>query len=359
MVHQVGVALAAGAAIVAQFDAEQFQSAYAHWPEAGGVFLSSRAATWDSAHYLVLSQRGYVAGSPSCAFFPLWPLIIRLASFLAGHRPLVASFVLTTAFSLLAFKFLHALVERSSGGGVAGDVLVLMLASPGALFFCFPYTESLYLLLVMLFFHGLDRQEDLVAGITALLLPLTRAVGVFVLFPLAWHLYERRRPWRHWLLLLGPVVGYALYFALMFVWTGNAFEGFDAQKSYPYSPSIANMFNLHGLWNAFSEAHSLDGMMDSALDRGLFLLFLALLPLVYRLNRTWFWYTLPAGLVPGLTSYFMSYRRYLMVCFPVFVVMAQLLAKTKRRWVFWYYVVVLAALQVWAVTRFVNFRWAG
>jgi hypothetical protein len=162
----------------------------------------------------------------------------------------------------------------------------------------------------------------------------------------------------HWLLLLCPLLGYATYFATMYAWTGNAFEGFEAQKAYPNSPSISNMFDIPAFWRAFSNMGSVDGVKDSVLDRGFFLLFLTLLPAVWKLNRTWFWYTLPTGLIPALSNYFLSYRRFIMVCFPLFIVLAQLLAKGPR-WMFWYYVALLGALQAWAVSRFVSFGWAG
>ncbi len=234
-----------------------------------------------------------------------------------------------------------------------------MLGFPGALFFGFPYTEALYLLMVIAFFWELERERYFWPCVISFLMPLTKAIGIFIVLPVAWHLYERRKRLRYWLLLLAPALGWAMYFGLMYVQTGNAFEGFEAQKAYPYSPSIKNMFNLPAFLSAFGSIGSLHGMMDSALDRGFFLMFLALLPLVYRLNRTWFWYVLPAGLVPALTSYFMSYRRYIMVLFPLFIVLAQSLAKARHRWVFWYYVAALAALQAWAVREFVNFNWAG
>ena len=162
-----------------------------------------------------------------------------------------------------------------------------------------------------------------------------------------------------WLLLLCPLVGYAAYFGLMHVWTGNAFEGFVAQKSYPNSPSIRNAFDVPHFTDALLNVHSLGGMMDGALDRVFFVLFLVLLPMIWRLDRVWFVYALPAGLVPALTSWFMSYRRYFMMLFPAFVVLALLLAKSKNRWLFWYYVVLLAAVQAWAVSQFINFKWAG
>jgi hypothetical protein len=314
----------------------------------------------------------------------------------------------------------YRLVERHVGRAVGRDALILMLAFPGALFFSFPYTESLYLLLVVVFFWALELERWVWVALAACLLPLARPVGIFIALPLAWYLWRGQgeagrtsdhsppkpepkglnelselhglREERHgrsalpgleqvgashsggavpgracgkggslwrWVLLLCPLLGYAAYFGLMCVWTGNAFEVFDAQRSYPNSPSIRNMFDYAGLASGLLNFQTFDGMTDGLLDRVLFLLFLALLPLVYRLNRAWFFYTLACGLVPALTSWFISYRRYFMVLFPVFIVLAQLLQKTGRRWIFWYYVVLLAAMQAWAVLRFVSFKWAG
>ena len=390
------VALVVLAAFWAHFNQMQFRSAYARWPQLETPNSSSRLSTWDSAHYLRLSHEGYAAGSRSCAFYPLWPATIRVATILTGGRPVLASTLLTNALSIVALWLFFRLVERRYGAALGRDALILMLAFPGALFFSFAYAESLYLLILMAFFLSLEAKRYWWVAVTCFLLPLARPVGVFILLPLAWHLYERYGlpgfGWRcqpslrdsggvginapnaealgysrvslrdkvfPWLLVAFPLLGYAAYFGLMYLWTGNAFEGFEAQKAYPNSPSIKNMFNVAGFWNALANINSLDGMMDSAMDRGFFLLVLVLLPLVYRLDKTWFWYTLPAGIVPALTSWFMSYRRYIMVLFSIFIVLAQLLARTKNRWLFWYYVVLMAVLQAWAVKQFVNFNWAG
>lgn len=362
------------------FNEEQFRGADTDWPKDGKATLSNRFSTWDIAHYLRLSQDGYEADSPSCAFYPLWPAAIRTATVLTRGWPVLTSLLLTNVLSLIGLWLLYRMVERHYGQTVSRASLILMLAFPAALFFSFPYTESLYLVILMLFFWGLELERWSWVGVAGFLLPLTRPVGVFVVAPLAWYLYEQRRKpssiaepvhdaassaevkpvarW-HWLLLLCPLLGYAAYFGIMYAWTGNAFEGFEAQENYPYSPSIRNMFNVAGFADAFLNIHTLDGMMDSALDRAFFLLFLALLPAIWKLNKTWFWYALPTGLIPAMTSYFMSYRRYIMVLFPVFIVLALLLARTKSRWLFWYYVILMAVLQAWAVTQFVNFNWAG
>ncbi|MCL4789606.1 MAG: hypothetical protein KJ070_22925 [Verrucomicrobia bacterium] len=392
----------------------RFQAVFVRWPQTGGPTLSSRFSSWDIAHYLRLSQDGYEVDSPSCAFYPMWPAAIRLGTVMTGNRPVLAAMLLANVLSLAGLWLLFRLIERHRGAVVSRDALILLLAFPGALFFSFPYTESLYLVILMLFFWGLELQRWFWAGLAGFLLPLTRPVGIFIVLPLGWFLFEQ---WRsaalvsgtaqgihsqkgtkatkslrylrellfirsgtgvlpadfdahgrdahaasrctsHWLLLLCPLLGYATYFVTMHAWTGNAFEGFEAQKAYPNSPSISNILNVAGFLNSLVNLHTVDGMLDAALDRGFFVLFLALLPAVWKLNRTWFWYTLPTGLIPALSNYFLSYRRFIMLCFPLFIVLAQLLAKGPR-WMFWYYVILLAAMQAWAVLRFVNFNWAG
>jgi hypothetical protein len=390
--------VAVAASSLTLFNTAAFRSAFAPWPPTYTISLASRFTACDIAHYLVLSRDGYVPGSRSCAFYPLWPEIIRLGSSLTGGRPLLVGLVLANALSLLSFWMLYRLVGRRYGWKVGRDALILVLAFPGALFFSFPYTESLYLVLVLGLFLGLESGRWVWSAIAGFLMPLARPVGVFVVLPLAWYFYARwaeqkrgnrelkiptgepgiesrtwnagpgdaslefgARPFQFGpcLLVMCPLLGYAAYFWLMHLWTGNALEGFEAQQSYPNSPSIGNMFNCAGFLHALANVQTLDGMMDSALDRASFLLVIALLPLVWRLDRTWFFYTLPAGLVPALTSWFMSYRRYTMVLFPVFIVLAQLLGRPRTRFIFWYYVACLAALQAWAVKQFVNFNWAG
>lgn len=237
--------------------------------------------------------------------------------------------------------------------------LTLMLLFPGAIFFSFIYTEPLFLVLAVVFVLGLDHGRYGWVVLAGVLLPLTRAVGVFCLAPLVWHLWTQRKPARLWLTLLAPAVGYAAYFALMHTLTGNAFEGFDAQRHYPNQPSIRNIVDVEGFAQAFVAVGSWHGMVDSAIDRVLFVVFLATLPAIWRLDRAWFWYALGTGLVPALSNWFFSYNRFLMMCFPVFVVLARWLDGDENRWIRRYYWALLGAVQVVFLWRHVNHHWAG
>jgi hypothetical protein len=393
LVAKILLGLVVVTAFFAKFNVLQFQDAYAHWPPGKKPNLSSRFSTWDAAHYLYLSKEGYGTGSPSCAFYPLWPAVIRLGSAITGGHPVAASMLIANALSVVGLWLFYRLIKRHYGADISRDAVILMLACPGALFFSVPYTESLYLVILMWFFWGLEFDRWTWIGVASFLLPLARPIGVFIVLPLAWHLYQRRKsqisvlrdpqpclatgPQKtsdFWsalslsiqkarllplVLLVFPFAGYAAYFGLMHAWTGNAFEGFDAQKVFPHSPSIRNMFEWRRCLNSFIDVQTLDGMLDSGVDRTCFILFLASLPLVYRLNKTWFFYMLPAGLIPALTSWFMSYRRYFMVLFPIFILLAHILAGSKSRLIFWGYVIALTILQALAINHFFNFYWAG
>src|SRR6185312_7732619 len=258
------ITITALAGLAGEFNTEQFFSAYARWPPGKPRILSSQFATWDSAHYLRLSYDGYQAGSLSCAFYPLWPGAIHLAAAPLGGRPLLAGMLLANALSIVGFWLFYRLVERHYTPAVARDSLILMLTFPGALFFSFPYTEALYLVLLMVLFWGLELKRWSWTAVAGFLLPLARPVGIFLIAPLAWYFFERTgwariflrtkgreggaetsrdagvsgaqparlarlairkagsvRFFLPLLLLLCPLLGYAAYFGVMYAWMGN------------------------------------------------------------------------------------------------------------------------------------------
>jgi len=237
--------------------------------------------------------------------------------------------------------------------------LVSLLAFPGAIFFQFIYTESLFLLLLVLFFSFLLSGKYGSAAAVAFFLPLTKAIGVFCLAPLAWDLWARRRPTKDYAWLGLPVAGYATYFGIMWAFTGNPFEGYQAQRFYPTQPSLAKIFDIAGAVRSLSDIQSLHDPKTSVLDRGFFLLFAGSLPCIWRLNKTYFWYALFAGGVPALASSFFSYSRNIMMCLPLFIVLGVHLQGPEKHWLRWYYLVVLGALQVFFLVLYMNFMWAG
>src|SRR5690606_35297815 len=135
------------------------------------------------------------------------------------------------------------------------------------------------------------------------LLPLTKAVGVFCVFPLLAHLWLQRAHWKNYLAYYGPILGYAAYFGVMRSTTGNALEGFEAQQFYPNQPSIAHLFDLPAFLTHLFMPLRLHGMLDSMIDRGVFLLLLASLYPMWKLNKIYFVYACFIGLIPAASSW--------------------------------------------------------
>ena len=213
------------------------------------------------------SEEGYQRGSASCAFYPLWPYLIRASSWLTLGDHFIAGILLANVLSLAAVLVFHYFVERHHGRSTANGAAALLLAYPGAIFFSFIYTESLFLLLVVLFFLCLFQERYVWVGVIGFFLPLTKAVGVFCIFPLLLQLWLKRERWRAYLAYYGPLLGYAAYFGIMYGTTGNALEGFEAQRFYPNQPSIANLFDVPGFLAHLFMPLRLHGMLDSALDQ--------------------------------------------------------------------------------------------
>jgi hypothetical protein len=99
---------------------------------------------------------------------------------------------LANLFSLIGWVLFYEVARRRFGPETALWATVFLVLFPGALFYQFVYTEGLFFLLVMLVWMGLERERYGWVCVGAFLLPLTRAIGLFCLLPIAWHLVTRR-----------------------------------------------------------------------------------------------------------------------------------------------------------------------
>jgi hypothetical protein len=367
-------------------DAVWFAAATAPWAGEKPSTFARHFATWDAEHYLYLSEIGYSPTARSRAFYPLWPLAVSWFSLLTGGNHLVAGMVLSNLFSLAGWAIFYHVCARRFGERVAFLGLVLLIIFPGSLFYQFIYSESLFFLLLMLLWLGLEQGRFGLAWIAAFLLPLTRAVGLFALLPLAWY-WLMRRPWRwlerwQWLkverqrhvsgrsdattnprwqetaLLAAPLLGWAVYLGLMWFWTGNPFEGMKAQK-YWGAHSISNLWDLPKFVIGFLDPTTWHGFKGSVLDRCAFLLLLYTLPVIWRLGKGMCLWTYVLGVLPAMSGTFTSFIRFESCVFPLFIALAAFFSGLKRKWPLALFATSSAILHIVLLWRFVNFRWAG
>ncbi|MFH1426029.1 MAG: hypothetical protein ABIG66_01195 [Candidatus Kerfeldbacteria bacterium] len=300
-----------------------------HWPEESTPTLATAFSTWDAQHYIYLAQEWYSAGHISNAFYPLYPLLIRLLNVLTFNHTLITGLLLSTVFSFAAVAMLFLLARRAYGDRVAMLAGLLFMAFPTAFYLHLVYTESLFILLVLASFYFLGHKDAWKSYLAMFLLPLTRPQGVFTAVPL---LYRSLVRWKRGKLMRSAMIitafagGVAAYLCIMHFSTGSAFSGFMAQGFFYTNYSIENL--LHPVdWITRNFIHlepSFHALNTSIIDRVFFIGFLAGLPLVYKYTkRSLFIFTLLLGLVTALSGDLSSFPRYMLLLFPLFIALAR------------------------------------
>lgn len=202
---------------------------------------------FDGYHYTQIADVGY--GLHQEAFFPLYPLLIRLVVSLTGVNPLLAGLLISLCACVgLVYLwnsiFLKLAPERHllcRGQKVSLSLLVL-LVSPGAFFFATVYTESVFMLLIGLYVYLYMRQAYLGAAGIGLLLGMTRLSGIFIcIVPLVdsvhQYLSQKGISVQKLMPFVTPLIGLGLYMSFLWVTTGNPLEFISAQRGFGNSRS--------------------------------------------------------------------------------------------------------------------------
>jgi Gpi18-like mannosyltransferase len=294
-------------------------------------------ANFDGLYYLRIAQQGYQQYEQ--AFFPLYPLLIRfLTPLFFGNSLLTGIFISNLSF-LLAIWILHKFLRLSKQKNLF-LTLIILLIFPTAFFFGAVYTESLFLLLVVLTFYLLKKGSFLLATIVTYFAALTRLVGIFLILPLLINLLTThpRRSWFYWPLLLMPVLGLLTYMVYLYLSTGNWLAFFHAQSVFGEARSTTLIFLpqvyyryfkifITAAWN-FQYFVSLVEVITFSGVLGVLLLDLRIqiqkqdFPLI-ALNL----FSLANILLPTLTGSFMSIPRFALLSLSFFVCLSQIKSK--------------------------------
>ncbi len=224
-------------------------------PDPGWHNLFTAWERFDALWFLRIADGGYRGGDGSAAFFPLYPLAIRAVSWVLLGRPFAASVLVSNASFLAALVMTYRLTALELDERRARTTVVLLAFFPTSYFFLMPYSEPLFLLLVVSAFWAARRERWLLAGACGALAALTRSVGI-VLAPAlaieAWH--RRTEGGRAWpgLLAAGATAGGTLaYLAWWQARTGDLLAPFSKQQDWQREFSWPWVTMWHGTRTAF------------------------------------------------------------------------------------------------------------
>lgn len=140
----------------------------------------------DSFWYLKIAEKGYeyTPGKMSnIAFFPLYPALIALISKLPLLTPALAGWIISTIALSLGLIFFYKLLTKFHPNLDPLEPIILLLIFPTAFFLNSVYTESLFLMLSIIFFYFLLQRKFMIAAIFVSLASLSRLNGLFLLAP--------------------------------------------------------------------------------------------------------------------------------------------------------------------------------
>ncbi len=340
---------------------------------------------WDGEHYVMLALGGYLnpPDNVSPAFFPLYPLLMRsFAELFGGPITREALSIWGPLLSLLFLPFALFFVYRIAldgwGERAARGAVLALAFFPTTFFLNAAYTESLFLALSAgSLWAARVRRDLLLACVLAGLASATRNVGVFLIVPLAfeWIRKVEGYRWRGAYLALVPS-GLLAYMGYLWARFGDPLLFYSAQKDWgrqatgplatagrAWGSAVAGAGGLLDLWAQPSLGNLANHLAQANNFFNLVFFVFAVVVLLagsrdLPLSLTLYGLLLvaPAALFGTPQSPLMGAPRYVLVAFPIFIVLG-LTSGNRTFFAGWLVLSTLASLLLCAL--FVSWRFVA
>ena len=327
--------------------------------------------TWDAQHYISIAKHGYAALTEggkhlNIVFFPLYPFLTKLFSFVFQNYTVSALIVSNLAYAAAAY-YLYKLVKLDFERDDAYRAVIYFSVFPTAYFLHAAYTESLFLALTISSFYYARNGRWAFSGALGMLAAATRITGV-ILIPvliveyLSQKDYKLRdiRPDIIWIAAIG--VGLLAYLILNYVVAGDPLYFMEIQKEHWNKKLDFPYKGFMSAWNILMGKFTLNIDSPSArLLGGPAEIVFALMGLsltvygFFRIRLSYCLYALVTWAIVTSTGFWLSIPRYTLSMFPIFIAMA-LLGRNK----YVNYLIVFVSILFYALflSSFVRFQWA-
>ncbi|MGI8967475.1 MAG: mannosyltransferase family protein [Chloroflexota bacterium] len=304
---------------------------------------------WDTQWYGGIATNGYHE-LHTAAFFPLYPLFIRLLAGLIGFDHLtLAALIVANLGTLAAFIGLALVCRDEFGAAMVPFTIRALAAFPLAFFLAGGYSDSLFLAFTTFTLLFARRGAWLPAFVCAMLATWTRAFGIALILPLLWEYVQQHRgaggDWRTSLapriileaLALAAAVPLALALWALYLWRrfGDPFAYLTAERQfwnhYSVSPwqwvssAVTTMQHLPA-WS-FPQERALFDLIPVVTFLLLTLLTIRRLPTSFTLYLLGimaivFTSSIPLDFIP-----FNGEGRYMLAAMPLFLLLGRLISR--------------------------------
>lgn len=319
----------------------------AHQDQNFGVFPRQDHLFWDAfarfdaGWYHGIASQGYEyrgAGRNNLAFFPAYPLLMRAGGWLLGGAQqdfyfagIVISWLAFAAAMVVLYRL--ALLDLPPVG--AQRAVIYAALFPFAFFFGMVYSESLFLLALLLTVYALRRRQWVVAGVAGAVMTAARVTGLMAvpaLALIAWRSSEANTRSRvaAGAAAAASLAGIGLYSLFNSLIGPSPWTWYESITFWGYYPGGNPFASLLGLASALvtrpyqflvEERMAPYDTLNAIAACGA----LALVPLIWRrFNAGYALLVVSALLLPLSSGQFEGLGRYTSVQFPVALVLASL-----------------------------------
>lgn len=277
---------------------------------------------FDGVHYLGIAKDAY-AYQYTQVFFPLYPILVKIASLATFGNLVLAGLLVSNIAFLAALILFYKMIAKTYSEKTALWSAIFLLAFPTSFYFGAVYTEGLFFLLIISAFYLLEQKKYWQAAIVGSFASATRLIGLF-LAPL---IVSRKNLRAALPALIVPVgfLAYVIYLKLEF---NNPLYFLTAQQIFGQERSVGSIVLLpQVIYRYLKILSTVQGqpLITAAFELSATLIALALLILaIKKVKLQWVLFSFAAILIPTLTGTLTSMPRYILVAFPIYIVLAQI-----------------------------------
>jgi hypothetical protein len=158
---------------------------------------------WDALWYMRIADSWYQytpqvnpTEGQSVAFFPLYPLLVKLGNWLMGGSATtlpVSALLVASLAALIGISVLYRLVEHEFGASMASRAVWYFLIFPVSFYLTAAYAEPVFLAVAVIAIYAARTERWWLAGVAGAAAALSRPYGVLIVLPLAFGYVRQAR----------------------------------------------------------------------------------------------------------------------------------------------------------------------
>lgn len=287
-------------------------------------------ANFDGVHYIRLAQDGYVFELTQ-AFFPAYILLIRLVNILFQNM-VVSGLLISHISFIFMLAMLYKLIRIDYSEKIARRVLIFISLFPSSFYFLSVYTESLFLLLLVSMFYYVRTAQIPKAAVCGFGMTLSRIVGILAIPSIILELKKDPHKKRGAIgLIIFSSMGLLLYMLYLWLEFKDPFLFAHVQSGFGSGRDTTKLVLFYQvIWRYVKMIFTVEKtnpiyftiwleLISSAYALGLLIW-----AYIQKVRPSYLLFSFLSYLLPTLTGTFSSMPRYILVLFPIYIVLAQI-----------------------------------